>query len=99
MKRLGRRFAKRIDIQIIMGCVIAVKINMINIQHMHGQRRLLAIETNMQVRTDAADKQQRQYGEKHDPGSAHRHGASIAGGFMIGQDRSRGARTDTGLSC
>lgn len=36
MKRLGRRFAKWIDIQIIMGCIIAVKIGMIAIQHMHG---------------------------------------------------------------
>ena len=86
MKRLGRRFAERIDIQIIMGSVIAVKIGMIAIQHMHGYRRFLPIETNMQMRADAADKQQRQRGEKHDPGPAHRHGASIAGGFIIGQD-------------
>lgn len=86
MKRLGRRFAERIDIQIIMGSIIAVKISMIAIQHMHGYRRLLPIETNMQMRADAADKQERQRGEKHDPGSAHRHGASIAGGVIIGQD-------------
>lgn len=57
MKRLRRRFAERIDIQIIMGSVIAVKIGMIAIQHMHGYRRFLAIKTNMQVRAGAADKQ------------------------------------------
>ena len=57
MKRLGWRFAERIDIQIIMGSVIAVKIGMIAIQHMHGYRRFLAIKTNMQVRAGAADKQ------------------------------------------
>lgn len=85
MKRLGRRFAERIDIQIVMGSVITVKIGMITIQHMHGYQRFLPVEANMQVRAGAADEQERQRGEKHDPGPIHRHGASIAAGDAIGQ--------------
>lgn len=85
MKRLGRRFAERIDIQIVMGSVITVKISMIIIQHMHGYQRFLSVETNMQVRAGAADEQERQRGENHDPGPIHQHGASIAVGGVIGQ--------------